>query len=626
MEDLWRVIGDRRLCDITLAGTHDSGVYEFKHTFPPVGVTYCNTRTQEIKILDQLKQGARQFDIRVAIWGANGKWYLHHSSVWYTGLLGALGEYFDDFLNDVREFASASEHKKELITLRISHFNYINALWEGPTGVRGFNHSEKLELIKKIKDTFKDVMIKSSDYFTRLADRTMNDLVSDNRNVLCVFKDMDMLYNPGDGIFSEGGPNGVEQNTKYIPSIAAGKEGRFCVAYVPKDDPSNEMRCVSSLAHGNDRFRPFSLHGGRSKTGIALAMAPDGALYALYVADNESNRLLLKKSTDGGISWSADIELTGQSTSSEPCLAAGKDGWLGAAYLGNDSSDRKSIYITTSNDGGKSWPLCKKIANHSASKPPAMAVDSNGKLYLLYAAVDDESSNALMLTTSTDGGNNWTDKVPLTFQNSKAKPGFAIDPKGNLYALYLANDDSNELYLTTSTDGGKNWSVKGIGQTSRMGPSLAIDSAGKFYAVYSANNDTGVILRIRSDGLDKGWSGHQSISSPANLALAGGGAGSDDINVVIEEQKKAFLNYSPMAGVQYGVSWNGARKDPPDDGDSPCIDKMASDLKERLRSSMEEWVREGLITPKKRPNVIGVDYYVSDTFMEVIEFLNRVNR
>ena len=634
MKDLWRVIGDRRLCDITMAATHDSGVYKLIHVFPPLGTNDCNTRAQEIKIEDQLKQGARRFDIRVAIWGADSNWYLHHGTIKENHYFGAFGESFDAVLEKVREFASNSDHDNELIILEISHLLYVKPLLERDTDarVRYFTHSEKVDLRKKVQDALKDVMITSSDYFTRLADRTLKDLVSGGRTVLCLFEEGEMggLLNPQEGIFSLGGPNGVEQNTKFPPAIAAGKKGQFCVAYVPKYAEHNEMRCVSSLAQGNDRFRPFSLHGGRSKTGIALATAPDGALYALYVADNETNRILLKRSEDGGISWSADIELTGQSTSCEPCLAAGKDGWLGAVYLGNNPSDRKSIYITTSNDGGKSWPLCKKIANHSASQPPALAVDPNGKLYLLYADVDDESSNPLMLATSTDGGNTWAEKVPLTLQNTKAKPGFAIDSAGNLHALYLANDDSNELYLTTSTDGGKNWSVKGIGQSSRMAPSLAIDSGDKFYAVYTANNDTGVVLLIRSDDHGKSWGGDQLISSPANLAITGGGEGSDDIKKVIEAQKKAFLNYSPMAGVMYGVSWNGTCEAIPGDSKttfiSPCIDKMAGELKERLRPCMDEWVREGLITPKKRPNFIGVDFYVSDTFMEVIEYLNRVNR
>lgn len=108
MSDIWGFIKGRKLSDIVIPGTHDSGTYQLG-TFTGVNTA----KTQTIHIGDQLKDGIRYFDMRVREAAHRGcadpsVWWLYHT--WDSYKL-------QDALNQIEAFASKPENAKEVIIL-----------------------------------------------------------------------------------------------------------------------------------------------------------------------------------------------------------------------------------------------------------------------------------------------------------------------------------------------------------------------------------------------------------------------------------------------------------------------------------------------------------------------------
>ena len=74
MHDNLHIIGDKKISEITIVGSHDSGTE--KRNGGTSFSNNCNTKTQTKNILGQLKYGARYFDIRPVISG--GEFYTGH--------------------------------------------------------------------------------------------------------------------------------------------------------------------------------------------------------------------------------------------------------------------------------------------------------------------------------------------------------------------------------------------------------------------------------------------------------------------------------------------------------------------------------------------------------------------
>lgn len=117
-EDWMHASYDRISClslrELCMPGTHDSGMSVFEHGS---GVAIpVNTKTQELSIRDQLRFGARWFDIRPVISG--GDWTTGHYSFGAGAWQGGNGEYIAPMIDRINEFTASNE---ELIILKLSH-------------------------------------------------------------------------------------------------------------------------------------------------------------------------------------------------------------------------------------------------------------------------------------------------------------------------------------------------------------------------------------------------------------------------------------------------------------------------------------------------------------------------
>jgi hypothetical protein len=131
--------------------------------------------------------------------------------------------------------------------------------------------------------------------------------------------------------------------------------------------------------------------------------------------------------------------------------ASGKNAWMNPVLVSKQSS-------TTFSDKSQIW------ADNASSSP------FFGNVYLCWASFRGQEKGhgtpaPLIVATSTDGGNTWTQKqVTAAANNGQIQPldGCTIrtDSKGNVYVFGIGTDPitrQNFEYLVPSTNGGQNW-------------------------------------------------------------------------------------------------------------------------------------------------------------------------
>jgi hypothetical protein len=135
MTQTWSVIQSRKLSQIAIPGAHDAGTgagYDgTSSTIKYIGdASESNSRTQAVRILDQLMLGVRYFDLRpYYIPNISGitpsssvQLYLCHGSNSTGNWSGLIGQSVSSALQDVVQFCDSLGSAHEVIILKFSHF------------------------------------------------------------------------------------------------------------------------------------------------------------------------------------------------------------------------------------------------------------------------------------------------------------------------------------------------------------------------------------------------------------------------------------------------------------------------------------------------------------------------
>ncbi|PNY23807.1 PI-PLC X-box domain-containing protein [Tolypocladium capitatum] len=111
MKGIYDVIKDRKIQHIVMPGTHDSGMSRISEKILSLGAA-ANTQTQGISIYDQLRAGARWFDLRIATVHSlpneadYGFWIVHVNDERAEVAIGNSGESLDDVVSEINRFTA----------------------------------------------------------------------------------------------------------------------------------------------------------------------------------------------------------------------------------------------------------------------------------------------------------------------------------------------------------------------------------------------------------------------------------------------------------------------------------------------------------------------------------------
>ncbi|KAG6015816.1 hypothetical protein E4U54_002897 [Claviceps lovelessii] len=124
MKAVYPVIRDRQLQHILVPATHDSGMSRISNMIDSIGME-ANTQTQGLTIYDQLRAGARLFDLRVGsvhkLTDSNDYsfWTMHVSDERAEIVVGNTGESLDEVIQEVNRFTA--ENPGEIILFRVRY-------------------------------------------------------------------------------------------------------------------------------------------------------------------------------------------------------------------------------------------------------------------------------------------------------------------------------------------------------------------------------------------------------------------------------------------------------------------------------------------------------------------------
>ena len=226
------------------------------------------------------------------------------------------------------------------------------------------------------------------------------------------------------------------------------------------------------------------------------------------------NGIFVRRSPDGGVTWDAQAHAVieqptkpGIPFEDKPYIVADTthSRYAGNLYVGwtEFRIDESVILFSRSTDGGLTWSAPIDISTHhglprddnGAVEGFTGAVAEDGTLYVTWA-----DGNSIVMTSSHDGGRTFSKSrailqtAPLYFEaagleRANGFPVIAIDPRhGRKGLLYVAWSDYHDgdigVFCATSADGGKSWS-RAVrvnsnplhGGTDQFFPWLAVDAA-----------------------------------------------------------------------------------------------------------------------------------------------------
>lgn len=244
----------------------------------------------------------------------------------------------------------------------------------------------------------------------------------------------------------------------YYPAIAVYKN-IVHIVWIDYRDTNSEIYYTRSADNGDtwDNARRLTYDSPVKNCIYDIVICTDGDNVYISWKDYRTgtSEIFFKKSRDGGITWTADQQLTDDySPSYCPSLAVDEN-FLYIAF--QDGGLKPDICFLKSDSSGDEWnEKLYIVETQDASKNPRLAV-SKHNLYLVWQ--DDRTGvNEIYLKTSTDHGASWGETHQLSYNSTSC-----INPTIYVYdeqILVLWDDMINKTFwisYTTSSDNGINW-------------------------------------------------------------------------------------------------------------------------------------------------------------------------
>ena len=254
------------------------------------------------------------------------------------------------------------------------------------------------------------------------------------------------------------------------------------------------------------------------------AIAAYGSLvvFAYRAHDASAAYLIVRVSTDAGLSWGDPRTIAKVMTSrriGEQSVAVSPAG----IFVAWTNRVTGSIIVQRSTDEGQTFEPAQRIGVTSATFSPGDPTFTDGliglaaagsNVYLAWTPTGSGSADSIVLSRSVDGGLSY-----LAPQTILAKPSFgwpAMSAAGSFLAGEVVGTDGAVIGLS-SKDGGAtvaNHRLAGPGTTTFLsGGSVAVDSAGEIVLAYSRSGPAASVLIRRSSDGGSHWSPFETVAA-----------------------------------------------------------------------------------------------------------------
>jgi hypothetical protein len=279
--------------------------------------------------------------------------------------------------------------------------------------------------------------------------------------------------------------------TSSYPSITIDTSNRIHVVWQDNSSGSSEIHYKKSTNGGTSWTGKKLTHGSTGCGSMIPAIAIDTNDYirVVWYSDTSGNmEIYFSKSKNGGSTWNTKQITWNAGQSRTPVIATNSNNNIYVAWY-DDSPGNYEIYMKKSTNGGNTWTTQRLTWNSGSSSSPSVATDPNNFIHIVWQ--DYSSGNwEIYHTKSTNGGTSWAAKR-LTWNPDESEwPEVATDSNNNIHVVW---DDetpgNNEVFYKRSTNGGMNWTMKRLTWTSGSSefPTIICDSMNKIYATWHDN-------------------------------------------------------------------------------------------------------------------------------------------
>jgi hypothetical protein len=253
-----------------------------------------------------------------------------------------------------------------------------------------------------------------------------------------------------------------------FPDIVIDSQGVSHVVYTETPD-FNSSRIVRYMHNrGGSWSGPVTLSSaglfadlGRLSTVTINGQVYLAAVYKARTGNNVTSRIYYRLSTDGGVTWSAEERITGQ-TGFEPAVTLDPSGQPHVVYSHAPSTALELAYITKVN-GAWTGPVILNPSFAAFSRDTTIGYTvANGQLTLHVAfmagANGDESSKRIYSTRKVGGGG-WEPARERQSNTGGGFPKLVTDFQSRVYGTWQVNSSAYgyEPYFSKSLDNGVNW-------------------------------------------------------------------------------------------------------------------------------------------------------------------------
>ena len=168
--------------------------------------------------------------------------------------------------------------------------------------------------------------------------------------------------------------------------------------------------------------------------------------------------IFYKRSADGGISWSEGTYLTSAPDSSTHASVCVSGSLVSVVWYDYRDGGNPEIYYKRSTNGGINWSADTRLTNNTHYSYCPSVSSSGNNVHVVWH--DDRNGiSDIYYKRSTNGGSNWSADTRLTFfpSNESAIPSVAASGDNIHLVWYDTRDGNLEIYYKRSTDSGLHW-------------------------------------------------------------------------------------------------------------------------------------------------------------------------
>ncbi len=189
----------------------------------------------------------------------------------------------------------------------------------------------------------------------------------------------------------------------------------------------------------------------------SIALVGQTIHLAYFSSENDDDNIHYMRSTDAGVTWGADTELTNNPVMQQIPAVAATASTVHIIYH-DERHGNWEIYYLRSTDGGNTWDPEMRLTDDSGWSNNAGIVVRGQYVHVVWS--DDRASVTdfdIYYKYSSDNGSTWSADIRLTFTYNSGGP--SLDRSGqNLFIVFQSERDGNtENFFKRSTDNGATW-------------------------------------------------------------------------------------------------------------------------------------------------------------------------